>query len=182
AANGERATFFRNIGHTLDLGGVESIHFHALDGADSIVVGDLSGTSVEEVGIDLAGSGDGNAPDGAVDSVTVSGTNGADAISVVGQDGDVAVTGLQAGVSIEAVEAQDRLVINALGGDDVIDASGLAANQVQLTINGGLGQDEMIGSAGADQFNGGDGNDLALMGGGDDSFVWNPGDDNDTLE
>ena len=53
---------------------------------------------------------------------------------------------------------------------------------MQLTINGGLGEDIIIGSEGGDLINGGDGNDTALMGGGDDTFVWNPGDDNDTLE
>ena len=53
---------------------------------------------------------------------------------------------------------------------------------MQLTINGGLGDDIIIGSEGDDLINGGDGNDTALMGAGDDIFVWNPGDDNDTLE
>ena len=49
-------------------------------------------------------------------------------------------------------------------------------------MNGGLGDDILIGSEGDDLVNGGDGNDTALMGAGDDTFVWNPGDDNDTLE
>ena len=49
-------------------------------------------------------------------------------------------------------------------------------------MNGGLGNDILLGSEGDDLFNGGDGNDVAFMGAGDDTFVWNPGDDNDTLE
>ena len=49
-------------------------------------------------------------------------------------------------------------------------------------MNGGLGDDVLLGSEGDDLINGGDGNDTALMGAGDDTFVWNPGDDNDTLE
>ena len=49
-------------------------------------------------------------------------------------------------------------------------------------MNGGLGDDILIGSEGDDLLNGGDGDDTALMGAGDDTFVWNPGDDNDTLE
>jgi Ca2+-binding RTX toxin-like protein len=49
-------------------------------------------------------------------------------------------------------------------------------------MNGGLGNDLVLGSEGNDLINGGDGNDTALMGAGDDTFVWNPGDDNDTLE
>ena len=64
----------------------------------------------------------------------------------------------------------------------MIDASGLAAGNIVLTINGGLGDDVVIGCAGGDLINGGDGNDTALMGAGNDTFVWNPGDDNDTIE
>ena len=74
------------------------------------------------------------------------------------------------------------LTLNALGGDDVINASVARSRGIQLTMNGGLGEDILIGSEGNDLVNGGDGNDTALMGAGDDTFVWNPGDDNDTLE
>ena len=97
--------------------------------------------------------------------------------------GQVTVSGLSAAPRINGAEAAlDRLTINALGGDDVIDASGLSADGIGLTINGGLGDDVMVGSEGDDLINGGDGDDTALMGGGDDTFVWNPGDDNDTIE
>src|SRR5262249_7858715 len=64
----------------------------------------------------------------------------------------------------------------------VINAAGIRAGSIQLTINGGLGNDRLIGSDGGDLINGGDGNDTALMGKGDDTFVWNPGDDNDIIE
>ncbi len=74
------------------------------------------------------------------------------------------------------------VIINGLGGDDVINATGVAVGQMKLTLNGGLGADVILGGAGDDLINGGDGNDIALMGGGNDTFVWNPGDDNDTLE
>ena len=53
---------------------------------------------------------------------------------------------------------------------------------MQLTQNGGLGVDTLLGSDGDDLVNGGDGDDVAFMGSGDDTFAWNPGDDNDTLE
>ena len=78
-------------------------------------------------------------------------------------------------------QALDRLTLNALGGDDVVDSAALQADGIQLTMNGGLGVDTLHGSQGNDLFNGGDG-DTAFMGAGDDTFVWNPGDDNDTLE
>ena len=102
---------------------------------------------------------------------------------VAGDAGGINVFGLQAGVNIFFPEqANDRLILNGLGGDDVINATSLEADGIQLTMNGGLGNDLLIGSEGDDLINGGDGNDTALMGAGDDTFVWNPGDDNDTLE
>src|SRR5207253_337169 len=67
-------------------------------------------------------------------------------------------------------------------GADTINASGLAANLVRLTINGGDGDDQIVGSSGDDFVLGGRGNDLALLGAGDDTFVWNPGDGSDTIE
>jgi Ca2+-binding RTX toxin-like protein len=64
----------------------------------------------------------------------------------------------------------------------VIDNTSLEADGIQLSVNGGLGNDLIIGSEGNDLIAGGDGDDTALMGAGDDTFFWNPGDDNDTLE
>jgi Ca2+-binding RTX toxin-like protein len=182
SANGERASFVRNIANvTMDLNDVETIDFRALGGADDIVVGDLSGTDVKVVDIDLRGPNGGG--DGAADTVTVNATQGADVFGVTGDAGGIHVFGLQAGVNIFFPEvANDRLTLNGLGGDDVIDASSLEADGIQLTMNGGLGADVFRGSEGDDLINGGDGDDLALMGAGDDTFVWNPGDDNDTIE
>ena len=56
SANGDRVLFSRDVANvTMDLNGVEHIDFHALGGADNVVVGDLSGTDVTEVNIDLRG-------------------------------------------------------------------------------------------------------------------------------
>ena len=182
SANGGRVLFTRDVANVImDLDDVEGIAFRALGGADNIVVGDLSGTDVTQVSLDLSGPVGGG--DGAADTVTVSGTNGDDAIIVAGNAGEITIAGLQATVNIIFPEAaNDRLTLNALDGDDVINASGLEAGGIQLTMNGGRGEDILIGSEGGDLFNGGDGNDTALMGAGDDTFVWNPGDDNDILE
>ena len=181
-ANGGRALFLRDVANvTMDLNDMEAIEFRSLGGADNIVVGDLTGTDVTRVDLDLRGPNGGG--DGAADTVTVSGTNGADVFGAAGDAGGINVFGLQAGVNIFSQEqANDRLTLNGLGGDDVINASSLEADGIQLTMNGGLGNDIFIGSEGDDLINGGDGNDTALMGAGDDTFVWNPGDDNDTLE
>jgi Ca2+-binding RTX toxin-like protein len=165
----------------MDLDDTERIEFRALGGADNIVVGDLSGTDLTRVDVDLRGPNGGG--DGAADTVTVNGTQAADVFGAAGDAGGVNVFGLHTTVNIFSPEAaNDRLTLNGLGGDDVINANSLEADGLRLTMNGGLGNDILVGSEGDDLINGGDGNDTALMGAGDDTFVWNPGDDNDTLE
>ena len=85
----------------------------------------------------------------------------------------------------------ENLVLNANGGDDVITAGNGLAGLIQLTLDGGAGNDTITGGDGNDTLIGGDGNDIvdggrgndtALLGTGDDTFVWNPGDGSDTVE
>jgi Ca2+-binding RTX toxin-like protein len=181
-ANAGHVIFTRDIANvTMDLDDVEVIDFRALGGADDIAVGDLSGTDAAQINLALTGpNGDG---DEAADTVNVNGTNNIDTILVVGSATSASVLGLQAVVNITGAEAAlDVLAINALFGDDVVNASGLSAGVIGLQINGGPGNDIMIGSQGDDFVNGGDGDDTAFLGAGDDTFVWNPGDDNDTIE
>jgi Ca2+-binding RTX toxin-like protein len=184
SANGQRVRFFRDVANvTMDLNDVEGIDFNALGGADTVTVNDLTGTGVSQVNLDLAtppGSGTG---DGQADSVIVNGTSGADQISVAGSADGITVSGLAALVHISGTDpSSDKLTVNALAGDDTVDASHLAANVIALTLNGGAGSDLLIGSPGNDTISGGTGNDVALMGAGDDTFVWNPGDGSDTVE
>ncbi len=121
-ANGGRAIFFRNVANvTMDLNDVERIDFRALGGADNIVVGDLSGTDVTQVNIDLRGPNGGG--DGQTDNVTANGTQGDDVFGVAGDAGGATVFGLQSAVNILFSDGDDRLTLNGLGGDDVINAS-----------------------------------------------------------
>ena len=182
SANGGRVRFFRDVGTvTMDLDDLESIEYRALGGADNIVVGDLSGVDTTRISLDLRGSAGGG--DGQADTITVNGTQGDDVFGAAGDAGGITVFGLAALVNIfHQEQANDRLTLNALGGADIVDATSLEADGIQLTINGGLGADSLIGSEWNDHFTGGDGDDLILMGAGDDTFVWNPGDDNDILE
>ena len=61
---------------------------------------------------------------------------------MTGSGSSVSVAGLPALVTIAGAEgANDSLVINTLGGDDVITAAGLPAATVQLTIDAGAGND-----------------------------------------
>ncbi len=185
SANGERARLSRDIASiTMDLNDVETIKLHMFGGADSITVGDMTGTDVKTVDLDLAATLGGSQGDGQADTVIVNASNSGDQVTVASDaGGNITVHGLAADVLLHHVDGDsDQLFINGLGGDDVINASALDAGQVKLTINGGLGNDVMIGSAGDDMIVGGDGLDVALMGAGNDTFVWNPGDDNDTVE
>jgi Ca2+-binding RTX toxin-like protein len=191
SANGGRLKLTRDVGNVvMDVNGVEQVNVAALGGADTITVNDLSGTGVTAVNIDLAGApGTG---DGAADTVIVNGTKGNDNINIFGQGTSASVTGLSAAVNITNSEgANDALVVNALGGDDGLSASTLPAGVVKLTLDGGDGNDTIVGSQGADMLFGGDGNDfidgkqgndVVFMGAGDDVFQWDPGDGSDTVE
>jgi Ca2+-binding RTX toxin-like protein len=184
SANGQRVRLTRNVGNVvMDLDGIEHIQVAAAGGPDAITVNDLAGTDVTQVALDLsatAGSGQG---DGAADTVTDNATAGDDKINIVGSGTSIQVNGLQAQLSIKGAEGDlDSLTVNGLAGNDVIDASKLTAGQVNLTVNGGAGDDKIIGSAGNDLVIGGQGTDTALLGAGDDTFVWNPGDGSDTVD
>ena len=179
-ANGGRAGFTRDIaGVTMDLNGVEQIDFRALDGTDNIVIGDMSGTDVTQVNLDLRGPNGGS--DGQVDSVTVNATKVTTSSPLRqcrrchgrGSPGTRKPVRHGRDRSADPQRSRRRRRARRVGPD---------VGVVQLTMNGGLGDDILVGSDGGDLFNGGDGNDVAFMGAGDDTFVWNPGDDNDTLE
>jgi Ca2+-binding RTX toxin-like protein len=168
SANGNRVRFTRDIANiTMDLNGVERIDFNAFSGADKITVNDLTATDLTALNIDLSSAVGIGIGDGASDSVVVNGTNGADNIQIASFDNGtrVAIGGLFPFVNITGAEgANDTLTVTTLGGNDVVDAAGLAANVIGLTLIGGAGNDVLIGSQG------------------DDTFVWNPGDGSDTLE
>jgi Ca2+-binding RTX toxin-like protein len=88
------------------------------------------------------------------------------------------VGGLAAVVTITGAEAAlDRLTGNALGGDDVVDASGLAAGAIGLTATGGEGDDALFGGAGDDTLQGNAGDDVLVGGTGLDVMDGSPGDD-----
>ena len=75
-----------------------------------------------------------------------------------------------------AIAGSDRLTVNALGGDDVVDASALAADSALLTLDGGDDDDVLIGGAGDDTLLGGAGDDVIIGGPGTDTIDGAPGD------
>ena len=80
------------------------------------------------------------------------------------------VDGLSAQVTADHADADDKLVINALAGDDIIDASTLAAGKATLQLLGGAGDDIILGSAGDDLIDGGAGDDVVFGNAGSDTF------------
>ena len=107
SANGGRVRFIRDVANvTMDLDDVENVDFRALGGADNIVVGDLTGTDLTQVDLDLRGPNGGG--DGAADTVTVNGTQGADTFGAAGDAGGIGVSGLTTAVNIVLPGAGER--------------------------------------------------------------------------
>jgi Ca2+-binding RTX toxin-like protein len=108
-------------------------------------------------------------------TLTVNGTAGADTIVVSG--------GGSAGVSVSIggkaltgspFRGVAKVVVNAGGGNDRVDFSGLTVNG---TANGGAGNDVLIGSAGDDVLNGDGGDDVIGGGAGNDHLAGGDGAD-----
>ena len=98
-----------------------------------------------------------------MDTVTINATNRDDVAIVAGANSTISVTGLSAAVTITGFEATDRIVINGLGGDDIIEASALEA-AILLTGDGGDGDDILIGGPELDVLDGGTGSNTVIQG------------------
>ena len=176
SANGERVRLSRNVGTvTMDLNDVEQVNLNTLGGADTITVNDLSGTDVTLVNVGLAATG--GAGDGAADTVIVNGTDGDDVLIVNGNTDGTTLFGLATMVNIIGAEAaNDRLIVSAGAGADAVEASGLAVGAIQLTADGGEGDDILVGGDASDTLLGGAGDDVLIGGGGNDILDGGPGD------
>jgi Ca2+-binding RTX toxin-like protein len=171
AANGSRVRFTRDLGGiVMDLHGVERILTNAVAGADTVAVGDLSGTDTTEVELNL-GSVDGNA-----DQVTINGTRAGDLIRAGGTSTRVSVTGGAARVDITGAALTDaKLAILGLAGNDIIDGSDLTADAIHFAADGGDGNDVLRGGDGDDTLSGGNGDDVLIGGPGLDALDGGPG-------
>jgi Ca2+-binding RTX toxin-like protein len=168
---------------TLD-GGVDNDSLVGSKGADVVRGGDDT-----MVGAD----GDVYEGDGGNDRVVVTGLNVEESYSASANAGRVRLersVPTTAPFSID-IGTSESLVLDMRGGNDTFNGgSGLAA-LIQLTVDGGSGNDVLNGGDGADVFLGGSGkdtidgnrgNDVAFMGDGNDVFIWDPGDGSDVVE
>jgi Ca2+-binding RTX toxin-like protein len=134
---------------------------------------------------DLNEGGDG------IDTVEVNGANAADIFTITPNGSRVRFDRTNLIPFSIDIGTTENLVVNALGGDDTITASNGLAGLIQLTIDGGAGNDTitggdgndiLIGGDGNDVIEGGRGNDIMFGGAGDDVFTWDPGDGSDVIE
>jgi hemolysin type calcium-binding protein len=108
SANGSRVRLFRDVANvTMDLNGIEALNVNTLGSADTVTVGDLTGTDLTKANIDLSGVLGSGAGDGAADTVIVDGTDGADQVGVSPAGGGILVSGLSTDVQVTGAEATD---------------------------------------------------------------------------
>jgi Ca2+-binding RTX toxin-like protein len=135
---GLRIQFRRSVAGSfalVDMDDVERVRFQAAGGSDFIGVGDLSGSAVTDVSLDLAAAPGGPAGDGAEDRIFASGTSGNDFIRVMGSSGHVHVSDLPAAIDITGVQFPDELLeINTSFGQDAVNTAFLAPNTIRLTV------------------------------------------------
>jgi Ca2+-binding RTX toxin-like protein len=125
------------------------------------------------------------------DTVEVNGGNGTEQFAATANGTRVRFDRLTPAPFAIDIGTSEKLVLNAGGGDDSFSASGNLAALIGITVDGGAGNDTLLGSNGVDRLLGGDGddfvdgnqgNDTALLGAGDDTFQWDPGDGSDIVE
>ena len=171
SASGGHAILTRNVGNiVMDQDNVERVELDALGGADRFDIGNLRGTDVRELNIDLAGIAGGGA-DGREDVVNLNGGAQSEFINLTASGNDLAISGLAAATRIENLDDGDKVTVRGGGGSDVINALSVGTNVAALTLEGGAGNDILIGSAGNDVLDGGTGNDILFGGDGDDLFL-----------
>lgn len=175
-ANGERFTFLRDIANVvMDTNDLEQVDFRAFGGADTININDLTDTDIKQINLNLGIAGTAGG-DRAADTVNTTGSAGNDVIRIANSANDVVVSGLAAKVAIARADADiDRLVVSGGHGDDKIKAAGLNPNSIQLTIDGGAGNDRLVGSNSDDILLGGIGDDTLIGGKGADSLTGGEG-------
>jgi hypothetical protein len=152
SANGPRGRLTRNVAAIdMDFDGIEHVNVRALGGVDNVTAGQLGGTDVTSVDVDLNGF-DGSG-DASADTVTALGTENADNVTFGTSDGRQAVLGLGAVTRVTGGEDMlDSLRAAGLGGADSFAMSVGTPGAIPFVADGGDGLDEVryTGTADAD--------------------------------
>jgi hypothetical protein len=165
-------------GADLLVGGPGNDSLHGSQGDDRFIWTPGDGSDVVE-------GGDG------VDTTQVEGDNGAEDFTVTANGTRVRFDRINPAPFFLDIGTCEHLVLNANGGNDTLACTGNLAALIQITADGGAGEDTLLGSNGADILIGGDDNDFVdgnqggdavFLGAGDDVFQWDPGDGSDTVE
>jgi len=136
-------------------------------------------------GTDVVEGGDG------LDTVEVNGDESGEFFTVTANGTRVRFDRLEPAPFFLDLGTCEELIVNARGGNDRFAATGNLAALIQITVDGGPGEDTLLGSNGPDTLIGGAGNDLIdgnqgsdalLLGTGDDQVQWDPGDGSDVIE
>jgi Ca2+-binding RTX toxin-like protein len=126
-----------------------------------------------------------------IDTAEVNGGNGGETFTITANGQRVRFDRIDPAPFNLDIGTTEELVVNANGGNDTISAVGNLATLIALTLDGGDGNDTILGGNGNDKLFGGDGNDFidgnqgadaAFMGAGNDTFQWDPGDGSDVVE
>jgi Ca2+-binding RTX toxin-like protein len=174
-------------------------------GADQLFGGNGSDVLIGGVGSDLVFGQDGNdrmiwnpgddtdlfEGGAGVDIVIVNGGNGAETFTTTANGARVRFDRIDPAPFSLDIGTTESLVVNANGGNDTFSVGNGLATLIQITVDGGAGNDTLLGGDGNDVLIGGDGNDfidgnrgndIAFLGVGDDIFQWDPGDGSDVVE
>jgi Ca2+-binding RTX toxin-like protein len=125
------------------------------------------------------------------DTVEVNGGGGAEVFTTTANGARVRFDRLDPAPFAIDIGTSEKLVLKANGGNDSFSATGNLAALIQITVDGGTGNDTLLGSNGIDVLIGGDnedfvdgqqGNDVGFLGAGNDVFQWDPGDGSDIVE
>jgi Ca2+-binding RTX toxin-like protein len=139
-ANGNRLRLTRNIANiTMDTDSTEHVNIRTLGSADTTTIGNLDGTDVDSVDVDLRAAG--GTADGAADTVVTQGSERRDVVAVTQTGAEVTVAGLAAETHIIGSEPTlDTLRVETLAGDDDVTVAPDVADVIATVVD--LGTDE----------------------------------------
>src|SRR6185437_3460390 len=116
SSSGGNAVLTRDVASvTMTLDDVDTVAITTLGSADTVTVGDLTGSGTKHVAVDLGGA------DLAPDSVVVQETDAAEKLDLDGSNGAQLVDGDGAQVDVTGGEPdKDAFEVDTLGGDDTV--------------------------------------------------------------